>query len=100
MANVTLRLDDETWAAVKDAAEREGRSANSYVALALTALTDPLSAGDAVERMRERLRRAGLLEEPPRSTRRRPDPAAVKAAGRRAGRGKPVSEFVVEGRGE
>lgn len=99
MANVTLRLDDETWTAVKAAAAREGESANSYIGLVLTALTDPRSAGDAVERVRERLRRAGMLEEPPRSNLRRPSAAAVRAAGRRAGRGKPVSDFVVEGRG-
>lgn len=99
MANVTLRVDDEIWAAVKAAAEREGKSANAYVGEVLTAVTDPTSAGDAVERVRERLRRAGLLEEAPRSTKPRPSPAAVRAAGRRAGRGKPVSEYVIEGRG-
>lgn len=99
MANVTLRVDDETWAAVKAAAEREGKSANAYVAGVLTAVTDPSSAEDEFERLRERLRRAGLLEEAPRSTKPRPDPAAVRAAGRRAGRGKPVSDYVIEGRG-
>lgn len=99
MANVTLRVDDETWAAVKAAAEREGKSANAYVAGVLTAVTDPASAGDAVERVRERLRRAGMLEEPPPTTKQRPSRAAVRAAGRRAGRGKPVSDYVIEGRG-
>ncbi|HMS61870.1 MAG TPA: hypothetical protein PKD63_06280 [Solirubrobacteraceae bacterium] len=99
MANVTLRVDDETWAAVKAAAAREGQSANAYVAGVLTAVTDPTSAGDAIERVRERLRRAGLLEEAPRSTKPRPSRAAVRAAGRRAGRGKPVSDYVIEGRG-
>lgn len=99
MANVTLRVDDETWAAVKDAAKREGTSANGYVARVLTAVTDPASAGDDLERLRERLRRAGMLEEPPRTTKQRPSAAAVRAAGRRAGRGKPVSDYVIEGRG-
>lgn len=99
MANVTLRVDDETWAAVKAAAHREGKSANAYVGEVLTAVTDPTSAGDEFERLRERLRRAGLLEEAPRSSRPRPSRAAVRAAGRRAGRGKPVSDFVIEGRG-
>jgi hypothetical protein len=99
MANVTLRVDDDTWAAVKAAAEREGVSANAYIATILTAVTDPQSAGDGVERIRERLRRAGLLEEAPRLAGRRPGAAAVRAAGRRAGRGTPVSDLIVEGRG-
>lgn len=98
MANVTLRVEDETWEAVKAAAEREGQSANAYIAGVLSALTDPDSAGDRGERIRERLRRAGMLEEPPHTTKRRPSAAAVRAAGRRAGRGTPVSDLVSEGR--
>ena len=99
MANVTLRVEDETWEAVKAAAEREGQSANAYIASVLNAVTDPDSAGDRGERIRERLRRAGMLEEPPRTTKQRPSAAAVRAAGRRAGRGTPVSDLVAEGRG-
>lgn len=94
MANVTLRLDDETWTAVKDAAAREGQSANSYIVNALTALTDPQSAGGELERIRERLRRAGLLEEPSPTAKRRPDQAALRAARARAGRGTPLSEIL------
>lgn len=99
MANVTLRVDDETWAAVKAAAERQGKSANAYVGEVLTAVTDPTSAGDAFERVRERLRRAGMLEEPPPTTKQRPSRAALRAAGRRAGRGTPVSDIVAQNRG-
>lgn len=94
MANVTLRLDDETWTAVKDAAAREGQSANAYVVDVLTAITDPHNARDELERIRERLRRAGLLEEPPPTAKRRPEPAALRAAMRRAGRGTPLSEIL------
>ena len=99
MANVTLRVADQTWEAVKAAAEREGQSANAYIASILSAVTDPESAGDRGERIRERLRRAGMLEDPPRTTKRRPSAASVQAAGRRAGRGTPVSDLVSEGRG-
>lgn len=98
MASVTLRLDDETWAAVKDAAAREGQSANAYVTDVLTAVTDPRSARDELQRIRERLRRAGLLEEPPATTKRRPDAEAVRAARRRAGRGTPLSEILEQDR--
>lgn len=99
MASVTLRLDDDTWTAVKAAAAREGKSANAYIAGALTTLVDPESASDEFERVRERLRRAGLLEEPPPTTQQRPSRAAVRAAGKRAGRGTPLSEIVVQNRG-
>jgi hypothetical protein len=92
-------VEDKTWEAVKAAAEREGQSANAYIASVLNALTDPDSAGDRGERIRERLRRAGMLEEAPRTTKQRPSTAAVRAAGRRAGRGTPVSDLVAEGRG-
>jgi len=98
MANVTLRLPDETWAAVKDAAAREDQSANTYVVNVLTAVTDPHNARDELERIRERLRRAGLLEMPPPTTKRRPDRAALRAARRRAGRGTPLSEILEQDR--
>lgn len=98
MANVTLRIGDDTWAAVKIAAAREGRSANAWIATVLEAVTDPDSAGEELDRVRERLRRAGLLEEVAPLRRRRPDAAAVRAAGRRAGRGRAASEHVIEGR--
>jgi predicted transcriptional regulator len=101
MASVTLRVDDETWEAVKDAAAREGQSANAFVTTTIKARVDPETAGDGLDQIRERLRRAGLLEEPvrpPGPRRPRPDPDAVRAAGERMGRGKPLSDYVIEGR--
>lgn len=50
-----------------------------------------------LEWLRERLALAGLLV-PPAMPRRRPDPAAVALARRRAGRGTPLSDLVAEGR--
>jgi hypothetical protein len=48
--------------------------------------------------LEQRLADAGLLEELELSTVTPPDPAAVAAARERAGRGKPLSEYVSEGR--
>lgn len=71
---------------------------NEYLTQVLDAATDPDLAGDDAARVRERLRRAGLLAaagEP----RNRPDPAALARARAAAGRGTPPSELVVEDRG-
>jgi hypothetical protein len=63
----------------------------------LIAAVDPENTSDEVERVRERLRRAGLLAKPTRMAT-RPDPEAVAAARRRAGKGKPLSEIISEER--
>ena len=67
---------------------------NEYVTIVLEAATDPSLAGTEVERTRERLARAGLLATNPRRPGVGPDPVAVKAAGRRAARGTPLSDIV------
>lgn len=97
MANVTLRVPDEVWDDVKAAARRRSQSANQYVTDVLIAITDPSSAGDDRGRLRERLARAGLLEEPA-ATSVRPAAGEIDAARRRAGRGTPLSDLVAEGR--
>ena len=86
MANVTLRVDDETWAAVKAAAEREGKSANAYVAGVLTAVTDPASAEDDV-RAGARAPAAGRPARGGARPRRSSARAAAAVACRRAPRG-------------
>jgi hypothetical protein len=48
--------------------------------------------------LRRLLRIAGLLTAPTPMSGRRPSPAAVVAAGSRAARGRPVSDFVFDGR--
>lgn len=72
---------------------------NEWVNLVFRAATDPDAAGSDVERIRERLRAAGMLAEHAPLPGRRPDPALVEAAGRRAGRSGPLgSELVSEDR--
>lgn len=98
MSQITIRADDELVERVKRSAAELGRSMNEYVTSVLDAATDPNLAGTPAERLRERLRAAGLLRTPAHLTGRRPSAAAIAAAGRRAATGRPVSEFVAEGR--
>ncbi len=100
MAQLTLRLDDDLARHLKAKAEEEGRSLNAWAVFALRALVDPDLAGDEADRLRERFRRAGILSEPgPPLHRRRQDPDVLARARAAAGKGKPLSDYVSEGRG-
>lgn len=97
MSQVTWRASEQLIERVRRAAARQGRSLNDYLTRLAEAAVNPDLAGSDVERLRERLARAGLLVEAgPR--RKRPERSAVLAARRRAGEGTPLSEFVKEGR--
>jgi Arc-like DNA binding domain len=95
---MTWRAPDELIEQVRRIAEQHGWSMNEMVTRALQAATDPESADDDVQRLRERLDRAGLLA-PAGQSRRRPEAARVAAARRSAGHGRPVSDLVSEQRG-
>ena len=98
MAQMTWRVPDELLEQVRHQARAHGRSLNEWVTTVMSAATDPAFAADDVSRVRERLARAGLLEPTAAETSRRPDPARVEAARRRAGTGRPLSELVSEQR--
>lgn len=100
MAQVTWRASEELVERVRDAARREQRSMNDFVSHVLDTVTNPEAAGSERERLRERLAKAGLLADPVGPPRTRPDPERVAEARKAAGRGKPLSDFVSEGRGE
>lgn len=98
MAQLTIRADEELIRRIKQSAANLGRSMNEYVTSVLDAATDPDLADTAAERLRERLDRAGLLTAPSRMSARRPSAEAVAAAAARAATGRPVSDFISDGR--
>lgn len=98
MGQVTWRADDDLIDRAKDVAAEQGRSLNDYLTTVVDAATDPATASDEAQQIRERLARAGLLGSPPPPPPRRPDPDQVAAARRQAGAGRPLEHFVSEGR--
>lgn len=98
MEQLTIRASDELIERVRRAAEYEGESMNEYVTETLAARTDPELAGTEIERIRERLARAGLLEQSGPSRAERPHPDELARARAEAGRGTSLSDLVSEGR--
>lgn len=95
---MTWRVDDELLERVRSQAQARGRSLNEWVTEVLAAVSDPDTAGSEGERIRERLRVAGLLEPVPVRKRRAVDEARLAAARAAAGRGTSLSDLVGEGR--
>ena len=96
---LTIRADDELVERVKRTASAAGKSMNEWANLVFRAATDPDASGSDIDRIRERLRNAGLLADHIPLAGRPPDPDLVRAAGRRAGVGTPLSDYVSDGRG-
>jgi predicted transcriptional regulator len=95
MKQLTLRVSEELVGRLKDVAAERHESVNSYAEAVLNAAVDPELAGDEVERLRERLARAGVLMTSTRPVRRPSDRALAKAR-RAAGKGKPLSDYLIE----
>ncbi|MEM9608396.1 MAG: toxin-antitoxin system HicB family antitoxin [Actinomycetota bacterium] len=99
MGQITVRADDELVDRVKAAAADVGRSMNEWIVQVLDTATDPDLEGDETTRLREKLRQAGLLYEPPLRGERRPiDPDRLAAARQAMSGGVPLSKLVIEGR--
>jgi hypothetical protein len=98
MSQITWRAPDELVEKVRRAAEQQGRSVNEYLTRLAEAAVNPDLADNELQRVRERLARAGLVATTG-SPRRRPEPQALAAARRRAGSGTPLSELVQRERG-
>jgi hypothetical protein len=98
MAQVTWRTPDDLLDRVRHAAASSGRSVNEWITRVLDAATDPELSGSELDRVRERLSRAGLLEEPGDRQVTRPDPALVAEASAKASRGTPLSKIIAQQR--
>lgn len=98
MAQLTIRLDDDLAEVCKRVAAQEGESLNGWVVKVLRLSTDPDHEPTGIERTRERLRRAGILAEGPRSTRERPPADRLARAAAAGGRGTPSEVLIRQDR--
>jgi plasmid stability protein len=64
MVRLNLRIDDALADDLRVMAARRGESVNAMATTAFRALTDPHASGRDIQQIRERLARAGLLNEP------------------------------------
>jgi uncharacterized protein (DUF1778 family) len=95
---LTLRVPEELAERLKGAARDREESVNGYAVKVLSAAVDPDLAGNEVTGLKDRLALAGLLLTPERLPRSRPSARSLNRARAAAGRGKPLSDFVTEGR--
>ncbi len=94
MAQMTWRASDELLDRVRQEARHEGQTLNDFVSRVMAAVTDPALEGDDVERMRRRLRAAGVLADTGPRVASRPPESAVALARAAAGRGRPLSDYL------
>jgi len=99
MAQFSLRIPDELAEDLKADARRQKLSVNGYITHILSSVSDPNYGGTEAERVRERLRRAGLLEELSDELEvERPAGEDFERARASAGKGKSLSDYVIDGR--
>ncbi len=98
MRQLTLRVPEELAERLKAVASDHEDSVNGYAVKVLSAAVDPDLAGDEITGLKERLAQAGLLLTPERLPAKRTSTPALSRARAAAGRGKPLSDFVTEGR--
>jgi len=98
MRQLTLRVPEDLAERLKGAARDRAESVNGYAVKVLSAAVDPDLAGDEVTGLRERLARAGLLLSPELLPAKRPSTRALSRARAAAGHGKPLSDYIAEGR--
>jgi hypothetical protein len=98
MRQLTLRVPEQLAQRLKVAANDREDSVNGYAVKVLSAAVDPDLAGDEITGLKERLAQSGLLLTPERVPSKRPSARALSRARAAAGRGRPLSDFVAEGR--
>lgn len=100
MAQLTVRIPPELAQDLKGAAAERNMSLNGYVSAVLGAAVDPDLGETEADRLRGRLKRAGLLDDNyERTPAVRPDDESLIEARAAAGQGRQLSELVSEGRG-
>lgn len=101
MAQLTIRSSEELVERVRRAAAQSKRSMNAWVTLVLDAATNPDNEADEVERVRAKLRAAGLLADEAPMPMVGPSIAELhRMAGDSGRRGVPASDLVSLDRGE
>jgi hypothetical protein len=98
MPQMTWRTSEELLERVRRQAKAQGRSLNDWVTTVLSAASDPAHAGDEAQELRERLARAGVLDDPAGPPVARPAPARVARARAAAGQGTPLADIVSSSR--
>ena len=97
MAQVTWRGEDALLERVRRAAEARGWSVNGWMTRVFEAATDPSLGGTEAERVRERLRLAGLLDVATAAPA-RPEQTRVARARKAAGQGVALSDLLADDR--
>ncbi|MGI8749452.1 MAG: toxin-antitoxin system HicB family antitoxin [Thermoleophilaceae bacterium] len=99
MKQISLRVPESLAAELAREAADRGTSVNSLATTVLRAAVDPDFSGDEAERLRARLRRAGLLANPEGAAPDPPTSEELERARAAAGDGTQLSELVSAGRG-
>ena len=100
MGQITIRATDELIATLKRTAAEEDLSMNEFVVAALKVATDATQTGTLADKLRARMRAAGILADMAPNSGAAPDAQLVAAAALRAGQGTPLSEFIATARAQ
>jgi hypothetical protein len=99
MAQMTVRMSEELLERLRSAALERSLSMNAYVEAILDAATNPELSSSEADRVRTRLRLAGLLEDAAEpAPGHRPPHDAVQQARRSATKGGGLSDVLVDQR--
>jgi hypothetical protein len=98
MAQLKIRTADELVRRVREAAATRGTSMNAFVEQILDTATNPDLVENDSERIRERLRAAGILQQDNRVAPAPPSEQRLDDACAAAGHGTPLSELVTADR--
>lgn len=99
MGQVSWRVDDELLERVRHSAAAAGMSVNKYISRVLSLATSEDDESSEAQRMRQRLRAAGVLASDDRPGARRVDDEELIRLRRLAGQGTPLSDTVITDRG-